>query len=144
MSAARRTQRELALGWREALVTRDARAFAGLFAPDGAMVDVEHRTADLEDVRPILGRDAIEALALRWLDDTPAFEFDVLDVLANASTAAYRWRYQVAADGDRVEFAGITWLNCGDGHIRDALVCFDSYRLLRRAGRVMPIAATGP
>lgn len=144
MTIAPRTPRDLALGWREALVARDAAAFARLFAPDGAMVDVEHRTADLEDARPIVGRDAIEALAREWLDDTAAFEFDVLDVLADASTAAYRWRYRVTVDGDRVEFVGITWLSCGEGHIRDALVCFDSYRLLRRSGRVAPVAAPGP
>lgn len=144
MTVAPRTPRDLALGWREALVARDAVAFARLFAPDGAMVDVEHRTADLEDARPIVGRDAIEALAKAWLDDTPAFEFDVLGLLADASTAAYRWRYRLPADGEHAEFAGITWLTCGDGHIRDALVCFDSYRLLRRAGRVAPVAPPGP
>lgn len=143
MSAARRTPRELALGWREALVSRDARAFAGLFAPDGVMLDVEHRTADLEDARTIAGRAAIEALAEEWLGDTPAFEFHILDLLADASTAAYRWRYEVAPADDGAEFVGLTWLRCDEGHIRDALVCFDSYRLLRLVGRVGPVAAPG-
>lgn len=142
MSAARRTPRELALGWREALVRRDARAFAGLFAPDAAMVDVEHRTDDLEDARTIAGRASIQALAEEWLGATPAFEFDILDLLADASTAAYRWRYEVAADGGGAAFIGLTWITCDAGHIRDALVCFDSYRLLRLLGRVAPL--TGP
>lgn len=143
MTAAERTPRELALAWREALVGRDARAFAGLFAEDGAMVDVEHRTPDLEDARTIAGRRDIEALAEGWLRDTSAFEFDVLDLLADESSAAYRWRYRIPAADGAVEFVGLTWLTCDEGHIRYALVCFDSYRLLRLQGRAEPVAAQG-
>jgi hypothetical protein len=95
------------------------------------MVDVEHRTDDLADVRPLVGRDAIEATARAWLDDTPEFEYELVSVLASGRKAAVRWRYAVGGSA----YEGLSWLDCERGEIREALVCFDSHRLLRDSGR---------
>jgi SnoaL-like domain len=138
MSRTSRTPEQLARGWREALVARDPGAFAALFAPDGVMVDVEHRTADLRRARPIRGRAAIEELTVTWLRETPAFRFEITGLLADASTAAYRWIYEVAGASDAVAVEGITWLACSGGEICEALVCFDSYALMQGLGTARP------
>jgi hypothetical protein len=121
-----RTPEELAYGWRDALFGRDHVAFGNLFAADGVMLDVEHRTADGSGPRPLEGRAAIEAMAREWLAVVPEFEYDVLEVLADATRAAARWRYAVQGR----EFDGVSWLDCRDGEIVRALVLFDSYGLL--------------
>ena len=126
-----RTPAELALAWRDALLARDAPAFGRLFAEDGAMVDVEHRTADLSEPRPLVGRAEIEAQAAAWLESTPFFAYDVLEVLADETRAAALWRYEV----DGVELYGVSWLECERGEIRQARVYFDSHGLLRGLGR---------
>jgi uncharacterized protein (TIGR02246 family) len=133
-----RSAEQLAHGWRDALVERDARAFAALFAPDGVMIDVEHRTADLRRVRPIRGRAAIEELTAGWLRETPRFQFEITGVLADDSAAAYRWSYEVMGLTDAVAVEGITWLACADGMISEALVCFDSYALMEGLGTARP------
>lgn len=133
-----RSPEQLARGWRAALVDRDAAAFAALFAPEGVMVDVEHRTADLRRARPIRGRAAIHELTVGWLADTPAFRFEITGLLADASTAAYRWTYEVAGATDEIAVDGITWLACADGMIQEALVCFDSYALMLGLGTASP------
>ena len=138
-----RSPEQLARGWRDALVDRDAAAFAALFAPDGVMVDVEHRTADLRRARPIRGRAAVEELTLGWLGETPAFRFEITGLLADASTAAYRWTYEVAGATDEVAVDGITWLACTDGMILEALVCFDSFALMQGLGIARPRAPYG-
>ena len=138
MSGTSRSPEQLRHAWRDALVARDAGAFAALFAPDGVMVDVEHRTADLRRARPIRGRAAIEELTLGWLRETPLFEFEITGVLADASTAAYRWRYEVPGASAAVAVEGITWLACADGMIGEALVCFDSYALMEGLGTARP------
>jgi hypothetical protein len=138
VSATSRSPEQLARGWHRALVDRDAIAFAALFAPDGVMLDVEHRTADLSRARPIRGRAAIEELTVGWLRGTPRFEFEITGLLADSSTAAYRWRYEVPGVSDAVAVEGITWLACADGMIREALVCFDSYALMEGLGTVRP------
>ena len=125
------TPSELAYAWRDALLARDAAGFARLFAPDGVMLDVEHRTPDLEDVRPLRGRADIEATTRAWLAETPEFEYEVLEVLSDSTSAAKRWRYAVGG----VEVEGVTWLRCAGGEIVEALALFDSYRLLRGLGR---------
>ena len=83
MSRTSRSPEQLAHGWHAALVERDAGAFAALFAPDGVMLDVEHRTADLSRARPIRGRAAIAELAVGWLRDTPELRFEITGVLAD-------------------------------------------------------------
>jgi hypothetical protein len=133
-----RSPEQLALGWRAALVDRDPRAFCELFSPEGVMVDVEHRTADLRRARPIGGRAAIEELTVGWLRDTPSFRFEITGLLADSSTAAYRWTYEVAGATDAVAVEGITWLACVDGMIEEALVCFDSYALMEALGTAQP------
>ena len=138
MSRIARSPEQLARGWRDALVERDAGAFACLFAPDGVMVDVEHRTPDLLKARPIRGRAAIEELTVGWLRDTPSFEFEITGLLADQATAAYRWTYEVPGAKDSVAVDGITWLTCADGLIAEALVCFDSYALMQGIGTVRP------
>ena len=138
MSGTSRSPEQLSHAWRDALVARDAGAFAALFAPDGVMIDVEHRTADLRRARPIRGRAAIEDLTVGWLRETPLFEFEITGVLADASTAAYRWRYEVPGASDAVAVEGITWLACADGMIGEALVCFDSYALMEGLGTARP------
>ena len=95
MRQATRSPEQLARGWHAALVGHDPVAFAELFAPDGVMVDVEHRTPDLREARPIRGREAIHELAVGWLRDTPEFRFEITGLLADESTAAYRWTYEV-------------------------------------------------
>ena len=114
------------------------RAFAGLFAPEGVMLDVEHRTADLLQARPIRGRAAIEELTVGWLRDTPSFGFEITGLLADQSTAAYRWTYEVPGAEVPVAVDGITWLTCANGLIDEALVCFDSYALMQGLGTVRP------
>ena len=133
-----RSPEQLSYGWRDALVARDAGAFAALFAPDGVMVDVEHRTADLRHARPIRGRAAIQELTVGWLRETPSFEFEITGLLADASTAAYRWSYDVPGASRGVAVEGITWLACADGMIGEALVCFDSYSLMEGLGTARP------
>ena len=136
-----RTSTELAHAWRAALLGRDAPAFADLFAPDGVLHDVEHRTPDLSAARPIVGRPAIEAITEAWLAATPAFRFEIAAVLARGDAAAYRWTYEVTgAPGTAVE--GITWLTCAGGRIRHALVVFDSLGLLRGLGRLGEVGDT--
>jgi hypothetical protein len=83
-------------------------------------------------VRPIEGRDAIEAMCRRWLEETPSFEYDVGRVLSDGATAAARWRYAVQG----LELEGVSWLTCEGGLIREALVYFDSLGLYRGLGRV--------
>ena len=95
------------------------------------MVDVEHRTADLSEPRPLVGRAEIEALAAAWLESTPSFGYDVLEVLADETRAAVLWHYGV----EGVELEGVSWLECERGEIREARVYFDSYGLLRGLGR---------
>jgi hypothetical protein len=138
VSGAARSPEQLAYGWHAALVERDAGAFAALFAPAGVMVDVEHRAADLSRARPIRGRAAIEELAVGWLRETPEFQFEITGVLADDSTAAYRWSYEVPGANDAVAVEGITWLACAGGMITEALVCFDSYALMQGLGTTRP------
>jgi len=95
VSQATRSPEQLAHGWHAALVGHDPVAFAELFAPDGVMIDVEHRTPDLREARPIRGREAIHELTVGWLRDTPEFRFEITGLLADDSTAAYRWFYEV-------------------------------------------------
>ena len=134
MSPTARSPEQLAYGWRDALVDRDARGFAELFAPDGVMIDVEHRTADLRGARPIEGRAAIEQLATAWLSATPSFQFEITGLLADHSTAAYRWSYDVPGLAGSLALDGITWMVCRNGMISEALVCFDSYGLMHGLG----------
>lgn len=122
---------ELAHAWREALVGRDADALGALFAEDALLVDVEHRTADLAAVTPIVGREAITALTRRWLEESPPFDYDVIEVLADGSSAAVLWRYRVLGEEGPVEFDGVSWLRCASGEIVDARVYFDSLGLYR-------------
>jgi hypothetical protein len=133
-----RSPEQLAHGWRSALLDRDAGAFAALFAPEGVMVDVEHRTADLRRARPIRGRAAIEELTVAWLRDTPEFQFEITGLIADDSTVAYRWSYEVPGATDAVAVEGITWLACAGGMITEALVCFDSYALMQGLGTARP------
>jgi hypothetical protein len=139
VSGTSRSPAQLAHGWRAALVDRDAVAFAALFAPEGVMVDVEHRTPDLRRARPIRGRAAIEELTVGWLRDTPEFQFEITGLIADSSTAAYRWSYALPGATDAVAVEGITWLACADGMIGEALVCFDSYALMLGLGTVRPV-----
>jgi hypothetical protein len=134
-----RTPEQLARAWREALVDGDAAAFAGLFADDGVMVDVEHRTADLRHARPIRGRAAIAELASGWLATTTEFRFEITGLVADGSTAAYRWTYEVPGAVEDVALEGITWLVCSGGMIDEALVCFDSYALMQAMGTAGPL-----
>jgi hypothetical protein len=138
VSQTTRSPEELARGWHAALVSHDAVAFAELFAPDGVMVDVEHRTPDLRHARPIRGRAAIEELTVGWLRDTPEFRFEITGLLADEATAAYRWTYELPGVADAVAVDGITWLACADGMISEALVCFDSYALMQGLGTARP------
>jgi hypothetical protein len=116
-----RTPIELAHGWREALVGRDPRAYAELFAAEAEFIDVEHRTPDGSAPRIVRGRDAIRVVCEDWLAATPSFDYDVLDAVGDDQRAAKRWRY-VVGDAD-VE--GVTWLDCSAGEITRALVLFD-------------------
>ena len=75
---------------------------------------------------------AIEAMCLRWLAETPAFDYAVDDVLSDGGTAAVRWRYVV----EGLELDGVSWLTCAGGEIREARVYFDSLGLYRGLGRV--------
>jgi len=95
------------------------------------MIDVEHRTADLAEPRPLVGREEIEEQAAAWLESTPEFGYDVLEVLADETRAAVLWRYEV----EGIELDGVSWLSCERGEIREARVYFDSHGLLRALGR---------
>jgi hypothetical protein len=124
----------LALGWREALVNRNVREFGELFTRDALFVDVEHRTADLREPRPIRGREEIEEVTRSWFASTPSFRFDVLRVLSDDNAAAFLWEYEVPGVDGPVALDGVTWLVCADGLIDEAHVHFDSYGLLAGLG----------
>ena len=96
------------------------------------MIDVEHRTADLAEPRPLVGREEIEEQAAAWLRSTPEFGYDVLEVLVDEGRAAVLWRYEV----EGIELDGVSWLSCERGEIREARVYFDSHGLLRALGRI--------
>lgn len=130
-----RTPAELAHAWRDALLHRDADAFAGLFAEDARFVDVEHRTPDLGAARPVAGREAIREVARRWLGEAGAFEYDVVEVLSDGASAAVRWRYRVPGVSGGIELDGVSWLRCVAGEIAEAHVWFDSLALFRSLGR---------
>jgi hypothetical protein len=100
------------------------------------MLDVEHRTNDLSEARPLVGRTAIVAQTTEWLAATPRFVYDVLSVLADGRSAAVLWRYQVKGASAPPSLEGVSWLVCEDGVIRQALVFFDSHAFLRRLERV--------
>ena len=87
----------LACGWRQSLVNRKAREFAGLFAEDALFIDVEHRTPDFREPRPIRGRAEIEAITREWFDSTPSFRFDIVRVLSDQTAPRRRslWEYEV-------------------------------------------------
>jgi uncharacterized protein (TIGR02246 family) len=121
-----KTPRDLAEEWRAALLARDADAFAALFAPDGVMLDVEHRTQDQRSARPLEGRETIRAETAAWFARTPAFAYDIIGVLADGRSAAVRWRYVV----DGLEVEGVSWLECEHGRIERAFVYFDSHAFL--------------
>ena len=128
---------ELAHAWRATLLGRDPSAFANLFASDGIMEDVEHRTADRSAARVIVGRQEISDVTATWLAATTGFSFEITDLLARDDAAAYRWTYEVTGlPGTAVE--GVTWLTCAGGQIRHALVLFDSFRLLQSLGQLPP------
>ncbi len=120
----------LAFGWRQSLVNRKAREFAGLFAEDALFIDVEHRTPDLREPRPIRGRAEIEAITREWFDSTPSFRFDIVRVLSDSTAAAFLWEYEVPGVEGTVAVDGVTWLSCSSGLIDEAFVHFDSYGLL--------------
>jgi hypothetical protein len=128
------TPSTLALGWRQALVTREAREFAGLFAEDARFTDVEHRTPDLRAPRLISGRAEIEAVTRDWLEATPTFRFDTVRILSDATEAAFLWRYEVPGIDGLVAVDGVSWLSCADGLIQEAYVLFDSYGLIAGLG----------
>jgi uncharacterized protein (TIGR02246 family) len=121
-----RTPRDLAEAWRAALLARDADAFAALFAPEGVMLDVEHRTPDERSARPLEGRETIRAVTAAWFARTPAFSYDIVDVLSDRRSAAVRWTYAV----DGLEVEGVSWIECENGQIQRALVYFDSHEFL--------------
>lgn len=116
-----RSPTELAHGWRDALVGRDPGAYARLFAENAEFIDVEHRTPDGSAPRRVTGRTAIRAVCVDWLAATPAFDYEVLDVVGDDSRAAKRWRYIVGT----ADIEGITWIDCSGGEIVRALVMFD-------------------
>jgi len=124
----------LALHWRQALVDRRAPEFAGLFAEDALFIDVEHRTQDLRQPRPIRGRAEIEAVTRDWFDSTPSFRFDIVRVLSDATAAAFLWDYEVPGVEGPLAINGVTWLSCPSGLIDEAYVHFDSYGLLAGLG----------
>jgi uncharacterized protein (TIGR02246 family) len=131
-----RTPEALAWAWHDALLARDPVAFAGLFAPDGVMIDVEHRTEDLSAARPLRGPEEIASMARAWFAATPVFDYRIRAVLADGHAAAKRWRYTVPGTAGAMVVDGVTWLSCADGAIREALVLFDSHALLRGLGRL--------
>jgi hypothetical protein len=110
--------------------------FAGLFAPDGVMIDVEHRTQDLSAARPLRGRADIAAMAQTWFAATPVFDYQIRAVLADRHAAAKRWRYTVPGTAGDLVIDGVTWLSCADGAIREAQVLFDNHALLHGLGRL--------
>jgi hypothetical protein len=126
---------QLAHAWRDALLARDASAFAALFTHGGVMVDVEHRTADLARPLPLRGREMIEAQTRSWFEVTPRFAFDVLEAIGSGLSGAFRWRYAVPGEAEKIALEGVTWLTCERGKITEAFVYFDSYALLRGLGR---------
>jgi hypothetical protein len=103
-----------------------------LFADDAVFLDVEHRTADLSAVRPIVGRGAIRQMCVTWLAETPSFGYEVEEVLAGETCLAVRWSYRV----EGLVLPGVSWLTCRDGEILEARVFFDSLGLYRGLGRV--------
>jgi hypothetical protein len=121
-----RTPQDLALGWQDALLNRDASSFGALFAADAVMIDVEHRTPDGKDPRVLSGRSEIAKVAEDWFASTPTFDYEVLEVLSDRRRAAVLWRYEL----ETASFQGVTWLRCKAGEIVEALVYFDSYGLL--------------
>jgi hypothetical protein len=118
--------RSLAEGWREALLARDADAFAALFALQGVMLDVEYRTPDERRARPLEGRETIRSETAAWFARTPEYSYDIVGVLADSRSAAVRWRYVV----DGFELEGVSWLDCEGGEIQRAFVYFDSHEFL--------------
>jgi SnoaL-like domain len=130
------TPRALALEWGDALRARDAERFARMFAPDGVLLDVEHRTEDHTRAKPVIGRTAIEATTRAWFASTPDFAYEVLDVLAGRDQAAVLWRYAILNRASPLSLDGVTWLVCRAGSIERALVFFDSHELLLETGRV--------
>jgi uncharacterized protein (TIGR02246 family) len=128
-----RSAEDLVLEWREALLARDAPRFAAMFAPDGTLFDVEHPTLVGSRARPVVGREEIERVTTDWLEATPSFKYEIVDVIPGGDRAAARWRYRV----DAIELDGLTWLSCRNGSILLALVLFDS-RVLLEAGEVPP------
>jgi hypothetical protein len=109
--------RALAYGWRDALVGRDAEAFAALFAPDALFVDVDHCTGDLGAVRPLRGREEIRAMCVAWLAATPSFEYEVEQVPRSCpsapagrrvvrSGACYGLRMNLVATPEALAFIG--------------------------------------
>ena len=122
---------ELAFEWRDALVGRDAERFGAMFAPDGVMVDVEHRTPDGLRARPLRGRREIEDVTRRWCETTGDFDYVVEAVIEQGASAAVRWSYEWETGSAREQVEGLTWLDCRDGVIVRATVCFDALLLLQ-------------
>jgi uncharacterized protein (TIGR02246 family) len=129
-----RSPEQLAYAWRDALLARDAPGFATLFAADGVMIDVEHRTPDRSRPRPLDGRAEIERVTVAWFESTPVFDYDVLEVIADGDRAAALWHYEVPGADGRVQLDGVSWLECSRGEIVRALVYFDSFGLLQGLG----------
>jgi ketosteroid isomerase-like protein len=125
-----RGPRELALEWRDALEARDADRFGRLFASDAVMVDVEHRTPDGRQARPLRGREEIERVTRAWCISTGDFDYVVNDVIEDGDRGAARWTYEWEVGARRREVEGLTWLDCRDGHIVRATVCFDTLALV--------------
>ena len=130
MGSEDRAPTALAYAWRDALNARDADAFGRLFGVAAEFVDVEHRTPDGQAPRVLRGRDEIVAVAVDWFARTPAFRYEILDVVGDERRAAKRWRYVVGA----IDVEGVTWLDCEGGRIQRALVLFDAVPLLRAGG----------
>ena len=55
------------------------------------MLDVEHRTPDALAARPLEGRETIRAVTAAWFERTPAFSYELVDVLGDERSAAVRW-----------------------------------------------------
>jgi ketosteroid isomerase-like protein len=125
-----RSPRELAFEWRDALAARDAERFGAMFSPDAVMVDVEHRTLDGREARPLQGRAEIEVVTREWCRTTGAFAYAVEAVIEEGDAGAVRWSYERETGARRQQVEGLTWLDCRDGSIVRATVCFDSILLL--------------
>ncbi len=134
-----REPQELAIEWRDALMARDAARFARMFALDGVMIDVEHRTPDGREARPLRGRDEIEDVTRQWCSSTGDFEYTVNGVIAEGDRVAVRWTYEWETGSGPQQVDGLTWLDCRDGEIVHATVCFDSLRFFgSTAGEARP------